>query len=68
MISMITTGSKGFIMVIITIVVGGLLLTMAFVWAEPRVRRALLGWYMREVRRIEVAQAPGDARATYPLA
>ena len=28
----------------------------------------LLKWYLREARRIEIAQAPGEATISYPLA
>ena len=31
-------------------------------------RRALLAWYLREVRGIDAAPAPEDAIVTYPLA
>ena len=30
--------------------------------------RLLLGWYLHEVRREEIAQEPGEAIITYPLA
>ncbi len=43
-------------------------LASALALAPQYLRRALLSWYLREVGRVEVAQAPGDARATYPLA
>ena len=32
------------------------------------VSRLLLGWYLREVRRVEVPETPGEAIVTYPLA
>jgi hypothetical protein len=28
----------------------------------------LLGWYMREIRRVNIAEEPGEAIVTYPLA
>lgn len=31
-------------------------------------RRLLLGWYLREVRRLDVRETPDDAIITYPLA
>ena len=31
-------------------------------------RRALLGWYVHEVQRTEVEEAPDEAIVTYPLA
>ena len=31
-------------------------------------RRWLLAWYLREVRRLDLPQAPEDAIITYPLA
>lgn len=31
-------------------------------------RHALLAWYLREVRKVEIAQDPHDAIITYPLA
>jgi hypothetical protein len=31
-------------------------------------RRVLLAWYLREVRALEIPQAPGEAIITYPLA
>ena len=34
----------------------------------PYARRALLGWYVHEVQRDEVAEAPDEAIVTYPLA
>ena len=34
----------------------------------PYARRALLGWYVREVHRTEVAETPDEAIVTYPLA
>lgn len=30
--------------------------------------RLLLRWYLREVRRIKIAPAPGEAIVTYPMA
>jgi hypothetical protein len=30
--------------------------------------RPLLGWYLREVRRLKIREEPGDAIITYPLA
>jgi hypothetical protein len=30
--------------------------------------RPLLAWYLREVRKIKTAQAPGEAIVTYPMA
>ena len=30
--------------------------------------RLLLGWYLREVRGMKIAQAPGEAIVTYPMA
>jgi hypothetical protein len=30
-------------------------------------RRVLLAWYLREVRRLEMPQAPDEAIVTYPL-
>jgi hypothetical protein len=30
--------------------------------------RLLLAWYLREVRGIKIAQAPGEAIVTYPMA
>lgn len=38
--------------------------TAAFA-ARPRL---LLGWYLREVRRMPVAEDPGEVVASYPLA
>ena len=52
----------------IGIITGPLLLVVAFAWAAPRIRRWLLGWYIREVKQVEVAEAPGEAIVTYPLA
>ena len=34
----------------------------------PLSRRALLGWYVHEVQRTDVAEAPDEAIVTYPLA
>ncbi len=31
-------------------------------------RRLLLAWYLREVRALDIPQAPGEAIITYPLA
>ena len=31
-------------------------------------RRLLLAWYLREVRTLDIRQAPDDAIITYPLA
>jgi hypothetical protein len=31
-------------------------------------RRLLLAWYLREVRALDIPQAPGEAIVTYPLA
>lgn len=31
-------------------------------------RRVLLAWYRREVRVLDIPQAPGEAILTYPLA
>jgi hypothetical protein len=31
-------------------------------------RRVLLAWYLREVRALDIPQAPGEAIITYPLA
>lgn len=28
----------------------------------------LLGWYLREIRRVKIAEEPGEAIVTYPLA
>jgi len=36
--------------------------------ALPYARRWLLSWYVHEVRRTEVAEAPDEAIVTYPLA
>jgi hypothetical protein len=36
--------------------------------ALPCTRRVLLGWYVREVQRVEVSENPGEAIVTYPLA
>ena len=30
--------------------------------------RLLLGWYLREVRRLKIREEPGEAIITYPLA
>ena len=30
--------------------------------------RLLLAWYLREVRGMKIAQAPGEAIVTYPMA
>lgn len=30
--------------------------------------RLLLGWYLREVRRVKITEQPDDAIVTYPLA
>jgi hypothetical protein len=30
--------------------------------------RLLLGWYLREVRGLKIAPAPGEAIVTYPMA
>jgi len=30
--------------------------------------RLLLGWYLREVRGLKIAEAPGEAIVTYPMA
>ena len=30
--------------------------------------RLLLAWYLREVRGLKIAQAPGEAIVTYPMA
>jgi hypothetical protein len=32
------------------------------------VSRLLLGWYLHEVRRVEIPEDPGEAIVTYPLA
>lgn len=32
------------------------------------VSRLLLGWYLREVRRLKIPEDPGEAIVTYPLA
>jgi hypothetical protein len=36
--------------------------------AAPWLRRVLLGWYVREALRTEVAESPEEAIVTYPLA
>lgn len=36
--------------------------------ARPYLRRALLGWYVHEVKQEEVAEARDEAIVTYPLA
>ena len=50
-------------------------MTLAFLAAGAAIagwmilgRRLLLAWYLREVRALEIPQAPGDAIITYPLA
>jgi len=55
-------------MVIIAVIVAAALGVVAIIWVWPRIRRVLLGWYIREVRSVEVAEAPGEAIVTYPLA
>ncbi len=55
-------------MSVIAIIVSALFLVAASVWAGPRLRRWLLSWYLREVKQVEVAEAPGEAIVTYPLA
>jgi hypothetical protein len=32
------------------------------------ISRLLLGWYLREIRRMEIPEDPGEAIVTYPLA
>ena len=32
------------------------------------VSRMLLGWYLREARRLAISEEPGEAIVTYPLA
>lgn len=32
------------------------------------ISRLLLGWYLREIRRVEIPEDPGEAIVTYPLA
>jgi hypothetical protein len=31
-------------------------------------RRVLLGWYLQEIRQLEIPENPGDKIVTYPLA
>ena len=52
---------------IIAIVAVAALAAAAFV-ALPYLLRALLGWYVHEVKQEEVAEAPDEAIVTYPLA
>ena len=55
-------------MIIVDVVVGlGAFAAMLLV-GIPLGRRALLGWYVHEVQRTEVAEAPDEAIVTYPLA
>ena len=49
---------------VILMVAVGLLLTPFAVFGS----RFLLGWYLYEVRRIKIPEAPGEAIITYPLA
>ncbi len=53
---------------VIAIAIAAVALSCALVFALPYGRRVLLGWYLREVRRVAVAEAPGEAIVTYPLA
>jgi len=55
-------------MVIFDIVVGLGAFAALLCIGIPLGRRALLGWYVREVKRTEVAEAPDEAIVTYPLA
>jgi hypothetical protein len=55
-------------MVIFDIVVGLVGFAAGLSIGIPLARRALLGWYVREVKRVEVAEAPDEAIVTYPLA
>lgn len=49
-------------MLLLAVAVAALVVALAYG------RRALLAWYVWEVRRQEVPQAPGEAILTYPLA
>jgi hypothetical protein len=55
-----------------TIVVGIIITLVALAvmaaFGFPYARRALLGWYAREVQRATVAETPDEAIVTYPLA
>ena len=55
-------------MAILDIVVALGAFAAALCIAIPLSRRALLVWYMHEVQRTEVAEAPDEAIVTYPLA
>ena len=55
-------------MLIVDIIVGLGALAAVLAIGIPFGRRALLGWYVHEVRRTEVAEAPDEAIVTYPLA
>jgi hypothetical protein len=64
----INSRGKGLILVAISVTVAAALLAVAIIWVGLRLRGVLLGWYIREVKRIEIAEAPGEAIVTYPLA
>ena len=53
---------------ILDIVVGLVAFAALLFIGIPLGRRALLGWYVHEVQRTEVAEAPDEAIVTYPLA
>lgn len=55
-------------MVIVDIVVALVAFASVLAIGIPLARRALLGWYVHEVQRTEVAEAPDEAIITYPLA
>ena len=61
-------GDRGGRMGIIDIVVALIAVAAVLAIGIPLGRRALLGWYVHEVRRTEVAEAPDEAIVTYPLA
>jgi hypothetical protein len=55
-------------MIGIVIAILACLVVAAAAGARPGARRLLLGWYVHEVARAEVAAAPDQAIVTYPLA
>lgn len=55
-------------MLIVDIVVALGALAAVLLVGIPLGRRVLLSWYVHEVQRTEVAEAPDDVIVTYPLA
>jgi len=55
-------------MTILVLVIAVLVALAAMAMLLPYARRALLGWYVHEVRQTEVTEEPDEAIVTYPLA